>query len=209
MSLSLYEPGTTPLHRLRPGAKLGALFVVGVVVFLVSDLRILAAAVATAAVLLLSARVRPKVLARRLSGVAVMLAVLFAATGLLQGWDTALTALLRLVTLILTAFAVTLTTRPAALLELFEWLISPLARLGVANPERISLSVSLVLRFVPELSRRYHEIREAQAARGLHANPVALLVPLIVRTLKSADDVADAIDARCYPPPRRSPGGRA
>ncbi|CFN71313.1 cobalt transport protein [Bordetella pertussis] len=52
------------------------------------------------------------------------------------------------------------------------------------------------MRFIPEIWRNYQEIREAQAARGLGAHPLALLVPLVVRTLKRAEEVAQAIDAR-------------
>ncbi|MDA2808379.1 energy-coupling factor transporter transmembrane component T family protein [Nocardiopsis suaedae] len=207
MNTSLYVPGNTPLHRLPAGAKFGVLFAAGIGLFLLAHPGVLGAAAAVAAVLVLSARAPLAALRARLLPVGVMLAVLFAATALLQDVPAAVVMLLRLAALILLALAVTLTTRPADLLEFFERLTAPLARVGVADPERISLGVSLVLRFVPEVFRRFQEIREAQAARGLKANPVALLVPLIVRTLKAADDVADAIDARCYPPPRRPSGG--
>ncbi|WP_017537765.1 energy-coupling factor transporter transmembrane component T family protein [Nocardiopsis halophila] len=207
MNTTLYVPGDTPLHRLPAGVKFAVLFAAGIGLFLLSHPAVLGAAAAVAAGLVLSARAPLAALRARLLPVGVMLAVLFAATSLFQGPQTAVAMLLRLAALILLALAVTLTTRPADLLEFFERLTAPLARIGVANPERISLGVSLVLRFVPEVFRRFQEIREAQAARGLKASPVALLVPLIVRTLKAADDVADAIDARCYPPPRRPEGG--
>ncbi|CPR10533.1 cobalt transport protein [Bordetella pertussis] len=77
---------------------------------------------------------------------------------------------LRVAALIGLAMAVTLTTPVPALID--------------------------ALRFIPEIWRNYQEIREAQAARGLGAHPLALLVPLVVRTLKRAEEVAQAIDAR-------------
>ncbi|MEU4804100.1 energy-coupling factor transporter transmembrane protein EcfT [Actinosynnema sp. NPDC023587] len=202
MSLSLYVRGRTPLHRLPPAVKFGVLFAAGIALFLTDDVAVLGVAAAVAAGLLVSVRPPPAALRRQSTGLLVMLVVIFVAATVFQDLHTALVTLFRLLALLLLALSVTLSTRAADLLEFFERLMAPLARLGLANPARISLGVSLVLRFVPEVQRRYREIREAQAARGLRANPVALVVPLVVRTLKSADDIADAIDARCYPPPR-------
>ncbi|MFQ6691147.1 energy-coupling factor transporter transmembrane protein EcfT, partial [Bordetella pertussis] len=70
--------------------------------------------------------------------------------------------------------------------------------LGLLNAAQVALALALALalRFIPEIWRNYQEIREAQAARGLGAHPLALLVPLVVRTLKRAEEVAQAIDAR-------------
>ena len=56
----------------------------------------------------------------------------------------------------------------------------------------------MVLRFIPVIAQVAHEIRDAQRARGLDRSIVAMVVPLIIRTLKMADDVADAIDARSF-----------
>ena len=60
----------------------------------------------------------------------------------------------------------------------------------------VSLALSLTLRFIPVLAQVVQDVQEAQRARGLERNLVALAAPVIVRTLKMADDVADAIDAR-------------
>ncbi|MFE2753885.1 energy-coupling factor transporter transmembrane component T family protein [Actinosynnema sp. NPDC059335] len=206
MSLSLYVRRRTPLHRLPAGWKFGALFVTGIALFLTDDAVVLGSAAAVAAALLASVRPPLATLRRQLAGLLVMLAVIFTATAVFQDVHAAVTSVCRLLALLLLALAVTSSTRASDVLEFFERLLTPLAGLGLANPAKISLGVSLVLRFVPEVSRRYHEIREAQAARGLRASPVALIVPLVVRVLKSADDIADAIDARCYPPPH--PTGR-
>ncbi|WP_222852772.1 energy-coupling factor transporter transmembrane component T, partial [Bordetella pertussis] len=76
--------------------------------------------------------------------------------------------------------------------------LRPAERLGLLNAAQVALALALALalRFIPEIWRNYQEIREAQAARGLGAHPLALLVPLVVRTLKRAEEVAQAIDAR-------------
>jgi biotin transport system permease protein len=54
----------------------------------------------------------------------------------------------------------------------------------------------LTLRLIPELTVQWQDIREAQAARGLKANPFTLGVPMLLRTLRRAQDIADALDAR-------------
>ena len=63
---------------------------------------------------------------------------------------------------------------------------------------RIALAISLSLRFIPLVRSVLDEVREAQRARGLERNLTALLVPLVVRTLKQADGTAQAIQARSF-----------
>ena len=74
-----------------------------------------------------------------------------------------------------------------------------LRAIGV-NPAKVSLAISLALRFIPVLAAVTSEVREAQRARGLDANILAIAVPVVVRTLKMADDIAAAIEARSYDP---------
>jgi biotin transport system permease protein len=62
----------------------------------------------------------------------------------------------------------------------------------------VSLAVGLVIRFVPEILARYGEIAAAHKARGLPVRPLTLLVPLVILTLKDADTIAMAIDARGF-----------
>ena len=58
--------------------------------------------------------------------------------------------------------------------------------------------LSMVIRFIPLMMREAREILEAQRARGLDRSAIALLMPLLIKTLKMADDLSDAIEARCY-----------
>jgi biotin transport system permease protein len=76
-----------------------------------------------------------------------------------------------------------------------ERALHPLARFGI-DPSQIGLVISLALRFIPVLGERLTQIREAQRARGLERNILALAVPLLLHCLHMADAVADAIDAR-------------
>ncbi|WP_306420641.1 energy-coupling factor transporter transmembrane component T [Arthrobacter sp. JCM 19049] len=92
---------------------------------------------------------------------------------------------------------VSLTTTFDQMLELFQRIVAPLRHVG-ANPAQIALGLALAIRFIPELKRIYLEVREAQHARGLGNNPLAVSVPLVIRALRVADETAEALDARGY-----------
>ncbi|MEU9118818.1 energy-coupling factor transporter transmembrane protein EcfT [Streptomyces sp. NPDC048506] len=202
MRASLYVPGASPLHRAPAGWKLAGLLLCGVAVFLTASVSALGPAAALALVLLLSVRAPGEQLIGQLRGPLCLLAVVVAVAALTQSVHTALVVGLRLVVLLLSALSVTLTTRTSELQGVLEAVLRPLDRAGLVNAPAVALAVSLALRFVPEVFRQFQDIREAQAARGLRGNPVALIVPLVIRVLKSAEDIAAAIDARCYPPAR-------
>ena len=122
--------------------------------------------------------------------------------GVLGAWllgGNRITLLLWLAVLLLLATLVSLTTRASDMLASLERALRPLRWLGV-SPVRLSLLLSLTLRFIPLLATWLHEIREAQRVRGLESHPFAVLVPLLVKTLRTADQLADAIDARCFDP---------
>jgi biotin transport system permease protein len=73
--------------------------------------------------------------------------------------------------------------------------LRPLRRLGV-KPERVGLLLALGIRSVPVVVGLAEEVRDAQRARGLGASPRAFAVPLIVRSLRHADALGDALVAR-------------
>jgi biotin transport system permease protein len=102
---------------------------------------------------------------------------------------------LRFAALILIAALVTLTTRVSDMVTTLERALLPLERFGI-DPARVSLTISLALRFIPVLGERVAQIREAQRARGLGRNLFAIAVPLLVHCLRMADAVAEAIVAR-------------
>ncbi|MFC4275773.1 energy-coupling factor transporter transmembrane component T family protein [Achromobacter aloeverae] len=192
----LYQDGQGLLHRLPAWLKLGGLVTAGSALFLVHRLDALAVAFAAAALLLASTGVRPATLWRHVRGMLLILVVLAAFTCYFNGYAAAAEMVTRVATLVALALAVTMSTRTAALIEVCEQVLRPLERLGLVDASRAALALALTLRFVPEIWRNYQEIREAQAARGLGSHPLAVVVPLLVRTLKRAEEVADAIDAR-------------
>jgi biotin transport system permease protein len=199
----LYLPGDSLIHRAPAGLKLMALALLGSVLFLISDLVLLGSAMAFAGAALAALRPPRDRLRTQLGGAVVLIAVVAALAAWSDGLHHGAVVAARFSALVLAALAVTLSTRASDMLEAIERALEPLDRRGLVDAARVSLAVSLVLRFVPAILGHYREIREAQAARGLQANLLALIVPLVVRTLKGADDVAAAIEARGFPPERR------
>lgn len=191
----LYVPGHSPLHCAAPGAKLLALLAAGIGVFLLRDSAALLFLFAGVLGLYALAGLGARTVWAQLKPSLVLLLFFLAVQGLTVGWEAGAVTALRFGVMILLASLLTLTTRTSDLLAALERALRPLARVGV-DPERVSLALSLTLRFIPVLAQVVQDVQEAQRARGLERNLVALAAPVIVRTLKMADDVADAIDAR-------------
>ena len=187
----------TWLHRIPAGVKLAVLALAGAAVFLIGDHRVLGGFVAVAVLLPLSARLPLKAVLRQCLPAAILIALLAAFHVLTGEPDTAIEVSARLATVILLAVTLTLTTRVSAMVEAIETAARPLRFVGV-DPAKVGLTLTLAIRFIPVLFALVGEIREAQKARGLEGNIIAVVMPLLVRTLKMADDLADAIAARGY-----------
>ncbi len=202
MIAGLARPGASPLHRLAPGVKLAGLAVTATALFFVADPRILAVVLVAALAAARSTGAPFAVLARDLRGPTIVLAALGLADWIFADAATALEVVLRLGALILLAHAVTTTTTTSALTAVLERLFGPAERLGLLDAGRAALTVTLAIRFVPLIVEEAREIREAQAARGLEGSILALAVPLLVRIVVRSQELADAIDARGFPPDR-------
>jgi biotin transport system permease protein len=112
-----------------------------------------------------------------------------------DGWERAVVFVGMLASLVLLAGLVTLTTRTTAMVDAIVHGLGPLRRLGV-RPERVGLLLALGVRSVPVVVGLAEEVRDAQRARGLGTSPRAFAVPLIVRSLRHADALGDALVAR-------------
>ncbi len=199
MIAGLYIDGNSALHRAAAGLKVLALILLGTGVFLIPDWPVLAGVLVTVFVLYPVSGFGPRTLWAQIRPILWLLALFFAVQLWLNDWQAGLVVIFRLAAIVTFAGLVTLTTRTSDMLAALERAMRPLARFGV-NPEKVSLAFSMVLRFIPVVGQIGHEIRDAQRARGLDKSVLALVVPLIIRTLKTADDVADAIDARSFDP---------
>lgn len=114
---------------------------------------------------------------------------------------------IRLVLLVVGTSLLTLTTSPLALTEGIEKLMSPLKRVGFPA-HAIAMMITIALRFIPTLIDEADKIMKAQMARGADfesgnvlnraKNLVPLLVPLILNALRRAEELATAMESRCY-----------
>jgi biotin transport system permease protein len=127
---------------------------------------------------------------------AVTIAVLVAYVAFFNGTDQAIVVLFRLLAMLLASLAVMASTPISAMMGALEQALAPLGRRGWIDPQKVALAFGLSVRMVPVLIEQWQEIREAQAARGASAWPHALLVPMLARTIRRADEIAEAIDVR-------------
>ena len=195
--LSLHVPGDSFVHRLPAGTKLLILFAASVALFAVSSLPVHAGELLVVAGLFRVARLPWRDTLRQLRPVLIFLVPIFLFHVLITDWVLGLETVLRILVLLLLAVLVTLTTRLSDMIDVLEGTVRPLRHLGI-NPSKVGMMLSMVIRFIPLMMREAQEILEAQRARGLDRSAIALLVPLLIKTLKMADDLSDAIEARGY-----------
>jgi biotin transport system permease protein len=165
----------------------------------VEDWRVLAAVLVAVLGLFAVARLPAREVVAQLRPVLFLALFFFAIHALLVSWQSGLVTVLRFTILVSLAVVITLTTRVSDMVDALEAALRPLRIIGV-NPAKISLMISLAIRFVPLLVDLVREIRAAQQARGLERSIAAVAVPLIVKTLRMASVLTDAIEARGYDP---------
>ncbi len=114
---------------------------------------------------------------------------------------------LRLVLLIMGSSILTLTTSPLELTDALEFLLKPFKKIGVPSHE-IAMMLTIALRFIPTLFEEANKIMEAQMARGANFDTggliekakslIPILVPLFISSIRRAEELAVAMEARCY-----------
>ncbi len=194
------------LHRLPAGVKLGALAVLSVLLLPVNDPAVLGGLVV--ALLLVYAGFGRVGLARlqRWAAILPLLAFIAVLQVWASGWAAALASVLRILAMVLLADLVTLSTRLQDMIDVFSRLLAPLGRLGL-DVKRLALAVALVLRFVPVLFASWEGRAEAWRARSPRRPGLALVGAFFAGALRSADQVAEALDARGFAARDRKPNG--
>jgi len=192
---SLYLEQRTWLHAWRPGLKLLVVAAMGTALFLTNQtLVLLPTVVICAGVFLSLGPVAPGV--RRL-----LVSVLIGAS-LVAGFHVAMgqaalgiASAARLIAMALLGVSLTLTTRHTELLEVFEWLLAPLERLGVPV-NRLSLLLALMMRFTEHFFLQWKRLDDAHRVRTGRTGGWRLLAPLTIQMLVTARRVADTLHAR-------------
>lgn len=221
ITLGQFFPGDTIAHRLDPRTKL--LLVVLFIVALFQAKGWVAYGILTLTVAVcmtvshISARnifkgLKPMIFILALTGV---LNIFYTGgTPILPGWiitwegiARAIQMVLRIVLLITGTFLLTYTTSPIALTDGLELLLNPLKKLRFPVHE-MTIMMSMALRFIPTLIEETDKIMSAQKARGADFETGSLmdrakallpvLVPLFVSAFRRADELAVAMESRCY-----------
>jgi len=223
ITLGQYFPGNTVAHRLDPRTKLILVAVYIVALFNAKSFVSYGLMALTLALCVAVSKVPPKSLVKGLKPVLFILtftAVLnvFYTPGrvlwhwwifkiTLEGIFTAFFMVLRIALLIMGTFLMTYTTSPIMLTDGMETLFGPLKRLRVPVHE-LAMMMSIALRFIPTLIEETDKIMSAQKARGADFETgslfqraramVPLLVPLFISAFRRADELAVAMECRCY-----------
>jgi biotin transport system permease protein len=193
--IGLYVPGTSVVHRAPAGLKLALLVVfLGALGIWRSPAVVGGGFVAVAAVAAL-ARVRPRPVLQQVRPALFVVVIVFAAQVWLADVRTAAVVAGSLLLAVATAGLVTLTTRTEDLLDAVVRVLRPLRRVGV-DPDRVGLVLALTVRTVPVLVALGEEVRDARRARGAERSVRAFAVPLVIRAVRHADRLGEALAAR-------------
>ena len=194
--LGVYVPGTTIIHRLNPSIKF-----VSLIVFIIAStiwahtLTDAAICLAVPLLLLAVAKIPPKIVWGQLWPPLPFLLFLGAFNWWQQGWEKALVVTLVIMSSIGMAAVLTLTTTVAEMLEALEKALSPTARFGVPV-ESISLAISLTIRLIPLQFATVGEVLDARKARGADFSITAFGAPVMIRSIRRARVIGDALLAR-------------
>ncbi|MEV4738494.1 MULTISPECIES: energy-coupling factor transporter transmembrane component T family protein [unclassified Microbacterium] len=192
--IQLYRPGASVLHRLPAGVKLAALAVIAIVLSTFAhDAVSIAGALCGVGLLFLVAGLPLRVLGTEVWRLRWLVLVLGLALWIFVSPQIAWINTGRVVALILLASLLTITTRMSELLAVLRTMLQPLRRWN--DTEAAAMTVSLAIAMIPVVSGFAGDIADAQRARGTRLG-VRAVVPLMVRTLRHADDVGDALAAR-------------
>jgi energy-coupling factor transport system permease protein len=224
ITLGQYIPGDSVLHRADPRVKIILTFAFMIVIFMIKSYPAFAA---MTCFIILSVVVSGIPVKYTLKGLKPIVVIIIFTTvinifttggtpvidyGILkyityEGLNMAFILALRLALLIIGASLLTFTTTPILLTDGIEKLLDPLKKLGLPAHE-LAMMMTIALRFIPTLLEETDKIMKAQTARGADFDTgnviqraksfIPVLVPLFVSAFRRADELATAMEARCY-----------
>ncbi len=223
ITLGQYLPGSSVVHRLDPRTKILIVFAYIAFVFSVKNVVGYTLAVLFPAAVCLISGIPVKMILKSLKPLVFFIVFtalinLFLTKGktVLSFWIFNITEegivltvkmALRLILLVTGTSLLTYTTSPIVLTDGIEKLLSPLTKIGVPAHE-IAMMMTIALRFIPTIIDETDKIMKAQSARGSDFESgnlirrakalVPILVPLFISAFRRADDLAVAMECRCY-----------
>ncbi len=197
MSFSLYIPGDSFVYRISVQIKIISLIVFSALLFSFSNIFFSTISLLVILMLYIYSRLGVTVIWQQVKPILPFVVILLIFQIYSVSFISGANVCVRLLDVLLFSSLITLTTKSSDMIEVIEKKLFWLRYIGI-NPKKVGLGLSLTLRFIPVLSNITYEIKEAQKVRGLEFSIIAIAVPTIIRTLKMADDISAAIDARGY-----------
>ena len=225
ITLGQYFPGDSVIHKLDPRMKIILTILYIVLIFLAKSLVSYALVVGFIVSMLILSKLPVKPVLRGVRPVLFVIAFtavinIFWTTGehvlvdlkivtiYLEGVIFAFYMIIRIISLVMgTSILLTYTTSPIALTDGIEQLLAPLKKIKVPVHE-FSMMMSIALRFIPTLIEETDKIMNAQKSRGADFSSgnlmqrakalIPVLIPLFVSAIRRADDLATAMECRCY-----------
>jgi len=223
ITLGQYYPGDSWVHRLDARTKIIATLLYLIELFVVNNFYGFLITAAALFIVIAISKVPLKFIFRGLTAVFLIIAFTFVLnlfmvdgrvlwhwkflTITYEGLSRAFFMAIRLVLIIIGSSIMTLTTKPVELTDGLEKLLSPFSKIGLPSHE-IALMMTIALRFIPTLMEETDKIIKAQQARGADFESgnlfqrakslIPILVPLFVSSFRIAQDLALAMEARCY-----------
>lgn len=222
ITIGQYIPEKSPIHSLDPRTKIlgGILYIV--MIFMIDRIEYFALVALFLVALMKLAKLPVKYLIKglkplRMILILTMIVNLYTTPGPMwvkfifpiakEGVYKAIFMALRLSFLVVGTSILTLTTSPISLTEGIERLLAPLKKIRVPVHE-FAMMMTIALRFIPTLMEEADKIQKAQTARGADfetggvfrraKNLVPLLVPMFLVSIRRAEELAEAMESRCY-----------
>ncbi len=224
ITIGQYFPGNSIIHRLDPRFKIVITFIYILMLFTGSSIVCLAVGAGYTVIALILSRIPLKMFWKSVKPllpfllITALLNLFIVDTGEVYfhwkfikitegGVNISVFMMIRIVLLIMGSSLLTYTTSPITLTDAIERLLSPLKILHFPVHE-LAMMMSIALRFIPTLIEETDKIMAAQKARGAEIdsgsftarakNMVSILVPLFISSFRRADELATAMECRCY-----------
>ena len=224
ITIGQYFPGNSPIHRMDSRVKLVLTIAYIVLLFMADNIYGLLIGIAFTLLMYTISRIPPVMMLKSLKPIIPIILItsalnlFFIRSGEVlvkwkfititrEGVDTAVFMTVRIICLIVGTSLLTYTTSPIDLTDALERLLSPLKKLRVPVHE-LAMMMTIALRFIPTLIEETDKIMAAQKARGAQIETgsimkrakalVPVLIPLFVSSFRRAEELALAMECRCY-----------
>lgn len=223
ITIGQYFPGNSPVHKMDARMKIILTLFLIVSIFLCNNIVSLALVIICSFVLVFVAKIPIKTVLKSIKPLTIIIILttilnLFYGTGeplvrlgrlkiTLDGIETAVFMAIRIITLVVISSLLTYTTSPTELTDALERLFKPL-KIFKIDVHSIAMTMTIALRFIPTLIEEIEKIMAAQKSRGADMDSgglihrakalIPVLIPLFVSSFRRANDLAYAMECRCY-----------